>query len=589
MNQNCRSMLLLTFILGAPLAATPVPDPELEWGAEQAEHLLNRAGFGARPHEIERWVEAGQAALVDELLAEGESFEPFYVERINPYDKRKLKDLPEAERRLAIRRLLAQDTKQGREFLMHWVGEMLDGENPLRERMALFWHGHFTSGVREVKRSFMMVGQLEMYRANALGSYADLLRGVLKDPAMLKYLNNDTNERGKPNENLARELFELFSLGEGNYTEDDVKEAARALTGHGIRAGEYAFQARKHDFGHKEILGVKGRHDVEDLVDIILARPECSRWIAGRLIKHFEGAEPDEARLESYAELLLEQGYELRPFLRRLLLDPEFYRAEVTGARVASPIDFIVGASRRLDLDAPPAFVLQGGELLGEELFQPPNVKGWEGGLAWIDSSTLFARGNLMGILVGVVGEPEIKGRDPEAREGGGRTTAGRIIDEVLAGGERDTDLEAELEEGERGAREADRDRVDEMSMESGMMEEGMEASMDGFTPIKRKSELQKIAKNMRSKGYTPRLHLTARLLSLGAATDAEVSQALLDELLAIVPPAETLALVTGHLTAERERIGAAPGELLSAGADAEPLLRGAAHLILSLPEAQLH
>ena len=565
---------------GAQLADGSTAREPLDWGAREARHLLNRAGFGARPSEIGRWVAAGPDALIEELLSAPEPEVGFYHERIDPYDRERLKGLNGEPRRREVNRLRNLDRQQGRDFLAWWVEEMANGNAPLRERMTLFWSGLFTSGLKTVKRAGPMIEQNELLREHALGSYADLLREVLKDPAMLRYLDNDSNTQKSPNENLAREVMELFSLGEGNYSEQDVGEAARALTGRGLRGGGYHFSLREHDFGRKRLLNHSGRLDGDDLVDILLEQDACPRWIAGRLIEHLEGVEPSEPRLASYAHELRESGYQMRPFLRRLFHDPAFYRDEVVGARVASPIDFLVGACIRMNVRPPARFVLEGADIAGMTLFEPPNVKGWEGGLAWIDSGTLMTRGNLIGLLLGTLDSDDLELE--QAPLLAMSEADGFVFDEP------DEELDAESMESMMSAAEADADSMmsaaeDELEMQ--MMEEGTPAA-----PASReKSQLRKLATNMRRYGYRPRVYFTRALLRAGVESDAEITRTMLDTLLAIEAPAETYVLVERYLNRERTEVGLAPGQLLLGGEDSEPILRRLAHLILSLPEAQLH
>jgi uncharacterized protein (DUF1800 family) len=288
------------------------------WDARAVEHLYNRAGFGARPSEIKAGVAIGQAALVEQLVSQRVDVDPFFWDKTDAPDPREMRDLPAEERQQKLREFREKDRRQLIEYSGWWLDRMASGEDPLRERMVLFWHGFFTSSVEEVQRSWLLVRQNQLVREKALGSYAELLSAMLRDPAMLTYLDNQVNRRGNPNENLARELMELFSLGVGNYTEKDVQEAARALTGRGIsRGGEYEFHPRLHDDGKKTVLGVTGKLDGDGLVAILLKQDACPRWVAKRLLAYFEGVEPSPERLADYAAFLRKSDYQLQPFLRR--------------------------------------------------------------------------------------------------------------------------------------------------------------------------------------------------------------------------------------------------------------------------------
>jgi hypothetical protein len=305
----------------APRAGSRIPG--VTWDARAAEHLINRACFGARPGEIEVAVAMGPEALVDKLLTQRADIEvPFFEPFFEP-PAREMKELSQEEQQKIRRENTANDRRQLMQYMSWWFERMASGEDPLLERMTLFWHGLFTSSIDQVKRSYPMLLQNQFLRANALGSYSDLLYGIAKDPAMLMFLNNNSNRKGNPNENLARELMELFSLGVGNYTEDDIKEAARALTGRSTtREGEYQYRANLHDNGQKTVLSVKGKLDGDALVKILLKQDACPRYIARKIITYFEGVEPEKARLEQYATFLRKNDFRIQPFLRKLFLDP---------------------------------------------------------------------------------------------------------------------------------------------------------------------------------------------------------------------------------------------------------------------------
>lgn len=398
--------LFVALVSVAPLVGSlRAQTGDVEWNAQRAEHLLNRASFGARPNEIDYVVRTGREAFVHELLTGlAPAGEPFFVDAPVKPSRRELDALSEKDRRDALDRYRRDERELLFAYAGWWVEQMVDAKDPLREKMVLFWHGYFTSSMRDVKNGEAMIRQNELFRRYALGNFGDLLRAVLRDPAMLEYLDNNQNKKDKPNENLARELMELFTLGVGNYSEDDIKEAARALTGWRTQGGSEAlYSPRQHDNGKKTILGRTGRFDGDDVVDILLAQPACPRWVAGKLLEYFEGRKPSEARLAEYANFLKQQKYELAPFLEKLLVDERFYADELVGERIAGPVEYMVGSVRRLGVEVQPALLWLAAGQLGQRLFDPPNVKGWEGGEAWISTSTLLARGNMAGMLLGVV------------------------------------------------------------------------------------------------------------------------------------------------------------------------------------------
>ncbi|HEV8111970.1 MAG TPA: DUF1800 domain-containing protein [Planctomycetota bacterium] len=566
---------LATLGVLVPLAsAHPVQSHPASWDARAVEHLYNRAGFGARPSEIEAGVAMGKAALVENLVTKRVEVEPFFWERIEIPDPKSLRELPADEQREKQREFREKDRRQLLEYTGWWYDRLASGEDPLRERMVLFWHGFFTSSVEDVKRNWLLIQQNQLVRDHALGSYAELLSAMLRDPAMLTYLDNQVNRKGNPNENLARELMELFSLGVGNYTEEDVKEAARALTGRGInRDGEYELHPRQHDDGKKTILGKSGKFDGDDLVAILLKQEACSKWVSRRLIAYFEGVAPSPDRVAAYATFLREHDYQLQPFLKRLFLDPAFYRDEVVGARVQGPVDFMVGLSRRLGVRVPPIVLGGGSALLGQRLFAPPSVKGWEEGEPWITTATLMQRGNLAGLVLGVV-----------------------KVDDVMSGSDLDVSgaPDTPMAPGEPGG------------MDDGHPMGGDDAKPPAAKPPDAKppaakpkdgkgkgggqqgSQVLKELRRIESSGWVVPLNFSARMAKAGARTDAEIADRMVDDLLAIRAPDDTRARMREFLAHEREDAKIVEGKLLDAGGESERILRRLAHLVLSLPEAQL-
>jgi uncharacterized protein (DUF1800 family) len=552
------------------LAACGADQP---WTAREAEHLLNRAAFGASAVEVRAAVERGRAATIELLFAPPPAEDPPWFERVVLPDRKQLRELSDEEFQALDRAARETDRRQLVELWNWWLQRMASGVDPLRERMVLFWHGHFTTSTDKVVRSWPVVQQHRLLREHALGSYAQLLRGMVSDAAMLAYLDNTSNRRGRPNENLARELMELFSLGQGNYTEADIKEAARALTGRTTRNNEYHFDAGAHDAGEKTVLGASGRIDGEQLVDILLAQDACPRWIAGRLLSWLEGAPPSVERVERYARILEDSDWRVEPVLRALFVDPEFYRDEIVGARVASPVDYLVGGARRLRLDVP-SFVLNGGAiLLGQKLGAPPTVKGWDEGEAWITTSTLMQRGNLAGLMLGTVTLDQVVSQADLVAGNMARLDAGAPPPSDDAMGAAGDDAMSDLAMGA-----------------SSMSDEPVSAErLKGLKPGKANGAAIALLRRLDSTGYLPRANFTSRVRAAGAASDAEVADALLDDLLAIPVPEDTRERLRLFLARERADRDLREGAWLQDEQTSERILRRVAHLILSLPEAQLH
>jgi uncharacterized protein (DUF1800 family) len=307
-----------------------------------------------------------------------------------------------------------------------WLQRMISSPRPLEEKLTLFWHGHFATGYRGTENSYHMFLQNMFFRNNAMGNFKEnLVRGIIHDPAMIKYLNNDQNRKQAPNENLARELMELFTLGEGEgYTEDDIKEGARCLTGYTFEDDSFAFRAGQHDTGTKKIFRRSGKYDGDDFVDLIFTRSNAASFVTEKLYRFFVNDLPHGETKESktfvlaLANLMKRNKWEIRPVIESIFLSEHFYDEANMSSIIKSPIQLIVQATRSLN---PPhrskmiRTLAIASDLMGQRLFAPPSVKGWDGGRAWINTSTMFMRQNtLLYLLTGQRpdGEPWESGGD---------------------------------------------------------------------------------------------------------------------------------------------------------------------------------
>ncbi len=359
-----------------------------------AGHLLARTGFGATPAEVAPLLPLDRSRAVA-LLLDGARATPVVLlpewADDNPLPRR-----PGAQATVEERRAFAEaERARAAELEGWWYREMSATDSPLTERMVLFWHNHFTSSVQKVRFPELMLRQNLLLRRLALGSFAEMAHQVARDPAMLLYLDGQTNVKGHPNENFARELMELFTLGEGHYGEIDVKEAARAFTGWRAdpRTGRFFVDAKRHDDGVKTILGRTGRWDGDDVIDILLARPETAVFVVGKLWREFVSPDPGPSEVEKLASAWRSDGYRMRPLMQALLSTDAFWAPANRGTLVKSPVELLVGMNRLLDLDAKAQAALpRVGRGLGEEIFFPPTVRGWPGGEEWIDSRTLVGR-----------------------------------------------------------------------------------------------------------------------------------------------------------------------------------------------------
>lgn len=388
------SSLPVLVLLGALGGSVPVFAQAAALGFDDARHLLNRTSFAAGPADIETFAALTREQAVDRLLSwtgkpavtppppwMGEPFESL----------RRFRGLGPEERKLALRELF----RKAFELQAWWLTEMLVTPSPLTEKMTLFWHNHFVSSQQKVRSPQLMYRQNALLRRHALGNFGELLHAVARDPAMVIYLDSASNRKGQPNENFAREVMELFTVGEGHYGERDVKEAARAFTGWGIDPdrGEFAFRRLAHDDGVKTVLGRSGNFNGDAVLDILLAQPRTAEHIAAKLWREFVSPDPDPAAVGRIAKAFRESGYEIGPALRALLTSDAFYEPRHRAALIKSPVELVVGTLRQFSFTTgePLPFVLSTAQL-GQNLLAPPNVKGWPGGEAWINSTTLLAR-----------------------------------------------------------------------------------------------------------------------------------------------------------------------------------------------------
>ncbi|HUL63944.1 MAG TPA: DUF1800 domain-containing protein [Burkholderiaceae bacterium] len=374
--------------LGAAAQTPPV------LGQERARLLLTRTGFAPSEAEASRWAELTQAQAVDRLLTQTTKTAnrppPAWVDEaiVKPRDLRAMSDTARKQERQT-------QVRYGLELRAWWLAEMATTPTPLTERMTLFWHNHFVSAQPKVRYAQLMYRQNVLLRNYAVRNIGALLHAVAHDPAMLIYLDTVTNRREAPNENFAREVMELFTLGEGNYSEVDVKEAARAFSGWSVDPDRttFVFRPRLHDDGEKVVLGRRGAWQGDDVLDILLAQPATAEFIVRKLWLEFVSPRPDPERVHLIARHFSSSGYEIRVALRELFLQPELVERDQDNALVKSPVELAIGMVRQSggELARPDALAatLVG---MGQNLFSPPNVRGWPGGDAWITTQSLLAR-----------------------------------------------------------------------------------------------------------------------------------------------------------------------------------------------------
>ena len=360
------------------------------------QHLLWRAGFGPMAEQVEGLTSASSKSYV-EALFEASQKSPAYIDVASNALKGLLMGIDEVskqnkqlneEEKKKFRQQSRQDIKN---LNLTWLNEMVNSEQQLREKVSLFWHGHFASRNLNILYQQQL---LDLIRRNALGNFGDLLTGVSKSAAMINFLNNNQNRKGNPNENFAREVMELFTLGRGHYTETDVKEAARSFTGWGANvSGEFIFRRPQHDHGQKTILGKTGNFTGDDVLEILLEQKQTARFITQKIYKYFVNEQADENKISWLADRFYQSHYNIQSLLKDIFSSDWFYDAQNIGSKIKSPVELIAGIRRMLPMEIENndiQLLLQ--RLLGQLLFYPPNVAGWPGGKNWIDSSSLMLR-----------------------------------------------------------------------------------------------------------------------------------------------------------------------------------------------------
>lgn len=371
------------------------------WDESAAAHLLRRAGFGGSPEDAKSLAARGLQGAVNHLLAGSDDGMP--LPQTDPREQAERRRLQQRQKGGGeeARRELGEYSRGQREIfdeVRHWwLRRMLSPAHSVREKLTLFWHGHFATSQTKVRFNHAMLVQNQTIRRSAAGPFRELCEAMARDPAMLIWLDG-TQSRGKaPNENFAREAMELFVLGEGNYTEDDIREAARAFTGWTVRFedGAAEFQVRRHDAGAKTLFGQTGNFGTKEAVDILCARPQCAGFLARKLWEFYAYADPDKAIIDSLAAHYRANDLRTDSLLSMIFTHPEFYSARSKGTQVKSPVQWLVQASRELGRQLlPPRIALPLLAELGQNLFMPPSVKGWDGGTSWINSATLIRRSN---------------------------------------------------------------------------------------------------------------------------------------------------------------------------------------------------
>ncbi len=389
------------------------PTDEAPWDLRSAAHLFRRAGFGADWDTIGDAVSRDPISVVRELV---EAREP---------------DSFLADMRGLLRAALA--TGNVRQLSAQWVYRMPNTPAPLLEKMTLFWHGHFATSAAKVEDAELMQRQNDLLRKLALGDFSELLLEISRDPAMLLYLDSATNRKSHPNENYAREIMELFSLGEGHYSEQDIRELARCFTGWEVKRKKFRFNRYQYDSGVKTVLGEEGSLTGEQGVALVAAQDAAPRFLVRKLLRYFlvDEEKLTEDVVEPLAQQFRNDGLRVAPVVQRILSSNLFFSPLVRGRKIRSPVDVGVGFLVAMEGRTDCFHLADDLEQLGQGLYFPPSVKGWDGGRTWINSSTLLGRANLIHRLISG-GKTRFAGQSiSQWAEGNGLSNPDALVDRL--------------------------------------------------------------------------------------------------------------------------------------------------------------
>ncbi len=423
------------------------------WDEAAARHLLLRAGFSATRPAVERALSMPVEACVAELFMPAPPLPPTRaIERINDLSPEHAKRARAAspEERKKLRDEQRDLLRAGYEELgIAWLRRAAEPRHSAAEKFVLFLQDIFVVAFSKARNPALLHAHQQLLRERGMGAYPELCKAVSRSPAMIVYLDLQQSKAGAPNENFARELFELFTLGEGNYTEDDIKQAARAFTGYRQQAGGFVFQRRAHDAGGKRVFGRTGRFDGDEVIDLVFEQPAAATFLPRELARFYLTDRPiDEARIEALGRIWRSENFNTGALLRRFFASRMFFEPSFRGDMIKSPTQFQLGLVQDLGLDVAPFPRLTLGSLrqMGQPFFNPPNVRGWVGGRHWINSSTLAARRQLSAFLLTPLDETRLNGDELAALETARKEGRARFtVDDaqaLLAGADGKTEIE---------------------------------------------------------------------------------------------------------------------------------------------------
>ena len=464
-----------------------------DWNSDYAAHLIERAGFGGTPEEIQTLAKMTPAQAVSRLVrfegTDAGDLPPFdhsgiYDPGIDPFPpsrpavtdlaKEKGEALGIKVKATGNRRLqpvvdkffywLRASALETNRVAYWWANRMLASPRPLQEKMALFWHGHFASNEAKVRDYRKLLGQLELFQKQGTGNFRDLTVAVAESPAMLSFLDAGVNVKGASNENFAREIMELFTMGVGHYTEKDIREAARAFTGWNYVGLKFVENREQHDDGEKTFLGHTGRFDGVDVIDIIMQQPVTADYIAGKIYRYFVRQDLSPELQKQLGAVLRENKYEIAPLLEKIFLSRDFYSPASVGTRIQSPVELAVTTYKKLGLKNIPGVpdfnLVTGG--LGQQLFAPPTVAGWAQGQSWITPGLLLERANFTRDVL----FPDISFLPPDRYTGGGEVR--RVAERIRQGMDISTATKDDAKTGDIAESNKNADRDEEFNTRYG-------------------------------------------------------------------------------------------------------------------------
>ncbi len=563
-----------------------------DWNYDLAAHLLERAGFGGTPEEIQALAKLTPAQAVarlvryegvdksplpafDESGIHDPGLEPFPPSRPAVTDMAKekgealgIKVKPEGNRRLqpVVNEFfywLRASVLETNRVAYWWADRMLTSPRPLQEKMALFWHGHFASNEAKVRDYRKLLGELQIFENQGTGNFRDLTVAVAQSPAMLAFLDAGVNVKGAPNENFAREIMELFTMGVGHYTEKDIREGARAFTGWNFVDLKFVVNKDQHDDGEKTFLGQTGRFDGVDAIDIIMKQPATADYIAGKIYRYFVREDLSPELQKKLGAVLRDSHYEIKPLLETIFLSRDFYSSASVGTQIKSPVQLAVSTYKKMGLESIPGVpdfnVATGG--LGQQLFSPPTVAGWAGGTSWITPGLLLERANFArDILFPDINflPPDRYTSNPEIRRVADRIREGRDISAATM----DENKNGEMAESNKNA-----DRDEDFNTRYGSFR-GWQMAIERVKPIPRD---------------TAQLDLSKMIVNAKLQNTTQVIDYMIRRFMRVPPEDATRQKLVAFLNKE---LGTS--DVSAAQTYLEDPLRLVLHLIMSQPEYQL-